>query len=85
MQVTANAGDRKLVVGSPAVPTLAKQRSLNWDARSVAERVSKKAASPAESTTATKTWTFSLTVGSGPSPIQIKGTISVDDRAKPTP
>jgi hypothetical protein len=46
---------------------------------------SKKAASPAESTTATKTWTFSLTVGSGPSPIQIKGTISVDDRAKPTP
>src|SRR5580700_9973480 len=46
MQVTANAGDKKLVVGSPAGPTVAKRRSLNWDARSGAECVSKKAAPP---------------------------------------
>jgi len=46
MQLTANAGDRKLVVGSPAGPTAAKRRSLNWDPRSGAECVSKKAAQP---------------------------------------
>ena len=45
----------------------------------------KKAASPAHSTTASKTWTFSLTVGSGPNPVLIKGMISVDDGAKHTP
>jgi Outer membrane efflux protein len=45
----------------------------------------KKPASPVESTAATTTWTFSLTIGSGPSPVQIKGTISADDRTKASP
>jgi Outer membrane efflux protein len=43
---------------------------------------SKKAVSPAGSPAGSKVWTFSLTIGSAPSPVQIKGTISVDDRAK---
>ena len=47
MQVTANAGDREIVVGSPARPTVATRRSLNWDARSRTECISKKAALPA--------------------------------------
>jgi RNA polymerase sigma-70 factor, ECF subfamily len=47
MQVTANAGDRKLMVGSPARPTRAKRRSRNWDPRSSTESISKKAAPPA--------------------------------------
>jgi RNA polymerase sigma-70 factor (ECF subfamily) len=46
MQATANAGGRKLVVGSPARPVAARRRSLNWDARSSTECVSKKAAPP---------------------------------------
>jgi RNA polymerase sigma-70 factor, ECF subfamily len=44
MQVTANAGDRKLVVGSLARPTIEKRRSLNWDAHSSTECIPKKAA-----------------------------------------
>src|SRR5580700_10816183 len=44
MQVTANAGDRKLVVGSPARPQVAKRRRLHWDTRSGTECISKKAA-----------------------------------------
>ena len=46
MQVTANARCRKLVVGSLARPTAEKRRSLNWDARSSTECISKKAAPP---------------------------------------
>jgi hypothetical protein len=48
-------------------------------------REAKKAASPTDAAPATKTWTFSLTIGSGPSPVQIKGTISADDRTKASP
>jgi outer membrane protein TolC len=48
-------------------------------------REATKAASLAGPTPATKTWTFSLTIGSGPSPDQIKGTISADDRIKASP
>jgi hypothetical protein len=40
----------------------------------------KKAASPAGPTPAAKTWTFSFTIGSGPNPVQIKGTISANDQ-----
>jgi RNA polymerase sigma-70 factor, ECF subfamily len=46
MQVTANARCRKTVVGSLARPTVEKRRSLNWDARSSMECISKKAAPP---------------------------------------
>jgi RNA polymerase sigma-70 factor, ECF subfamily len=46
MQVTANARCRKLV-GSLARPNVEKRRSLNWDARSSKECISKKAALPA--------------------------------------
>ncbi len=52
MQATANAGCRKIVVGSLARPTMEKRRSLNWDARSSKECISKKAA-PQVSTIAT--------------------------------
>jgi RNA polymerase sigma-70 factor (ECF subfamily) len=44
MQVTANAGDRKLVVGSLARPTIEKRRSLNGDVHSRTECIPKKAA-----------------------------------------
>ncbi len=44
MQATANAGDRKPVIGSLARPTVQKRRSLNWDAHSSSECISKKAA-----------------------------------------
>jgi hypothetical protein len=44
MQVTANAGDRKLVAGSLARPTIEKRRSLNWDVHSSKECIPKKAA-----------------------------------------
>jgi RNA polymerase sigma-70 factor, ECF subfamily len=44
MQVTANARCRKIVVGSLARPTVAKRRSLNWNARSSTECISKNAA-----------------------------------------
>jgi RNA polymerase sigma-70 factor, ECF subfamily len=47
MQVTANARCRKIVVGSLARPTVKKRHSLNWDARSSTECISKKAAPPA--------------------------------------
>jgi RNA polymerase sigma-70 factor (ECF subfamily) len=47
MQVTANTGGIKLVVGSAARPTVAKRRSLNWDPRSSVECISKRAAPPA--------------------------------------
>jgi RNA polymerase sigma-70 factor (ECF subfamily) len=47
MQVTANTGGIKLVVGSAARPTVAKRRSLNWDPRSSTECISKRAAPPA--------------------------------------
>jgi len=46
MQVTANARCRKIVVGSLAWPTVERRRSLNWDARSRTECISKKAAPP---------------------------------------
>ena len=46
MQVTANARGRKIVVGSLARPTVEKRRSLNWEARSSTECISKKAAPP---------------------------------------
>jgi len=46
MQATANAGCRKIVVGSLARPTVEKRRSLNRDARSSKECISKKAAPP---------------------------------------
>jgi RNA polymerase sigma-70 factor (ECF subfamily) len=46
MQVTANARCRKMV-GSLARPNVEKRRSLNWDARSSKECISKKAALPA--------------------------------------
>ncbi len=49
MQVTANARCRKLVIGSLARPTVEKRRSLNWDARSSTECISKKAAPPVSS------------------------------------
>jgi RNA polymerase sigma-70 factor, ECF subfamily len=44
MQATANAGSRKLMVESLARPTVEKRRSLNWDAHSSMECISKKAA-----------------------------------------
>jgi len=44
MQVTANAGDRKLVVGSQARPIIEKRRSLNGDVHSSTECIPKKAA-----------------------------------------
>jgi len=44
MQVTANAGGRNLVVGSPATRTAEKRRSLNWDAHSSTECIPKRAA-----------------------------------------
>jgi RNA polymerase sigma-70 factor, ECF subfamily len=44
MQVTANARCRKMV--ALARPTVEKRRSLNWDARSSKECISKKAAPP---------------------------------------
>jgi RNA polymerase sigma-70 factor, ECF subfamily len=46
MQVTANARCRKLVVGSLARTNVERRRSLNWDARSSAECISKEAAPP---------------------------------------
>jgi RNA polymerase sigma-70 factor (ECF subfamily) len=46
MQATANARCRKLAVESLARPIVQKRRSLNWDARSRTERISKKAAPP---------------------------------------
>jgi len=46
MQATANAGCRKLVVGSPARPSVEKRRSLNRDAHSSTECIPKKAAPP---------------------------------------
>src|SRR5260370_4327721 len=49
MQVTANARCRKLVIGSLARPIEGKRRSLNWDARSSTEGISKKAAPPVSS------------------------------------
>jgi RNA polymerase sigma-70 factor (ECF subfamily) len=49
MQATANVAGSKLVVGSLTRPTVAKRRSLNWDARSSTERLSRKAAPPASS------------------------------------
>jgi RNA polymerase sigma-70 factor (ECF subfamily) len=47
MQATANARCIKIVVGSLARPTVERRRSLNWDARSTTECISKKAAPPA--------------------------------------
>jgi hypothetical protein len=44
MQVTANAGDRKLVNGSLARPTMEKRRSQDWDAHLSTECIPKKAA-----------------------------------------
>src|ERR1700675_3124211 len=44
MHVTANARDRKLVVGSLARPTTEKRRSLNWEGHSSTECIPKKAA-----------------------------------------
>jgi RNA polymerase sigma-70 factor, ECF subfamily len=46
MQVTANARCRKIVVRSLPRPTAEKRRSLNWNARSSTECISKKAAPP---------------------------------------
>jgi RNA polymerase sigma-70 factor (ECF subfamily) len=46
MQATANARCRKLAVESLARPIVQKRRSLNWDACSRTERISKKAAPP---------------------------------------
>jgi RNA polymerase sigma-70 factor (ECF subfamily) len=46
MQVTANAGCRKIVVGSLARSTVGKRRSQNWDARLSTQCISKKAAPP---------------------------------------
>jgi RNA polymerase sigma-70 factor, ECF subfamily len=46
MQATANARCGKLAVESLARPCVQKRRSLNWDARSSKERISKKAAPP---------------------------------------
>jgi len=46
MQVTANAGCRKIVVGSLARPTVGKRRSQNWDARLSTQCISKKTAPP---------------------------------------
>jgi RNA polymerase sigma-70 factor (ECF subfamily) len=46
MQVTANARCRKLEVRSLARPTIENRRSLNCDARSGTENISKKAAPP---------------------------------------
>jgi RNA polymerase sigma-70 factor (ECF subfamily) len=46
MQATANARFRRIVVGSLARPTIEKRRSLNWEARSSTECISKKAAPP---------------------------------------
>jgi len=55
MQVTANAGDRELVVGSLARPTTEKRRSLNWDGHSSTECIPKNAA-PAVSPIASGEW-----------------------------
>jgi RNA polymerase sigma-70 factor (ECF subfamily) len=44
MQVTAKAGDRKLVNGSLARPTMEKRRSQDWDAHLSTECIPKKAA-----------------------------------------
>jgi RNA polymerase sigma-70 factor (ECF subfamily) len=44
MQVTANAEGRNLVVGSLAIRTAEKRRSLNWDAHSSTECIPKRAA-----------------------------------------
>jgi RNA polymerase sigma-70 factor (ECF subfamily) len=44
MQVTANAGDRKLVVGSLARPTIEKRRRLDGDVHSSTKCIPKKAA-----------------------------------------
>jgi RNA polymerase sigma-70 factor, ECF subfamily len=49
MPVTANAGCRRIVVGSLARPTVEKRRSFNQDARSGTECISKKAAPPVSS------------------------------------
>src|ERR1700730_8179131 len=51
MPVTANAdaGFRKIVIGSLARPTVEKRRSLNWETRSDTECISKKAAPPVSS------------------------------------
>jgi len=49
MPVTANAGCRKLVVGSLARPTVEKRRSLDWNTHSGTECISKKAAPPVSS------------------------------------
>jgi RNA polymerase sigma-70 factor (ECF subfamily) len=49
MQATANARCRKIVVGSLARPTVEKRRSINGDARSGTECISKKAAPPVSS------------------------------------
>ncbi len=46
MQATANARFRRIVVGSLARPTIEKRRSLNWEARSSTECISKKVAPP---------------------------------------
>jgi RNA polymerase sigma-70 factor (ECF subfamily) len=46
MQGTANARCGKIVVGSLARATVKKRRSLNWDAHSTTESISKKAAPP---------------------------------------
>src|SRR6202795_55944 len=46
MHVTANARDRKLVVGSLQAPTTEKRRSLNWFGHSSTECIPKKAAPP---------------------------------------
>ncbi|MHB8501611.1 MAG: RNA polymerase sigma factor [Candidatus Acidiferrales bacterium] len=46
MQVTANAGGTNLVVGSLARPAVEKRRSLNRDAHSSTECISRKAAPP---------------------------------------
>lgn len=45
MQVTANAGGRTLVIVPPARPSVERRRSLNRDAHSSAECISRKAAS----------------------------------------
>lgn len=44
MQVTANAGCSKTVVGSLARYTVERRRSLNWDTRPSTECISKEAA-----------------------------------------
>jgi RNA polymerase sigma-70 factor (ECF subfamily) len=44
MQVNATASHRKIVISSPARPTVVKRRSRNWDARPNTECISKKVA-----------------------------------------